>query len=63
MFNIEEMIKEKLKDPEILLSIKQGIISELRKDELFKDAFKEILNIKEPVIILNGTDVKIEVRK
>jgi len=57
MFDVRGIIKQNM--PEI----KDGILKELATDPEFKRKFLNVLGVKEDIVILNGSDIKIEVVK
>lgn len=57
MFDVNKIIEENLP------TIKRGILKELILDKNFKQKFLDALGIKEDIILLNGDNIKIEVKK
>lgn len=57
MFDARQIIRNNM--PEI----KAGIIEEVERDAKFAERFKKALGISEDVIVLNGSDIKLEVVK
>jgi hypothetical protein len=57
MFDVRKIIEQNM--PEI----KKGILRELIMDRDFKQKFLDALGIKDDIILLNGDNIKIEVKK
>lgn len=63
MFDIKKIISEQLQNQEVINLIKNAVLRELITDKKFKEDFCKALGVKDDVILLNGDNIKIEVRK